>query len=107
MTLGMGSLAMASSSAFCRPVSSVAPLGSAVKVQGVGLAVMHALQAGHGGGGVGQVGTQGLQLFQQRGRGLALGRQAHGHGHELLAHGLVFGLEPDMAHMRGQRRGEA
>ena len=49
MTLGIGSLAMASASAFCRPSASVAPLARAVEEQRLGLAV-HArgCRPGHG-----------------------------------------------------------
>ena len=79
----------------------------AVVEQRLGLAIGCTLERGHSGSGVGQVGAQCLQFFQQGGRGLALGIQAHAHGHEFLLNRLVLGLDRHMAHMGRQpaRRG--
>ena len=45
----------------------------AVVKQGVGFAIGRTLEGGHSGGGVGDVGAQGLEFFKQRGGGLACG----------------------------------
>jgi len=77
----------------------------AVVEQGFGLAVLRALERGHGGCGVGHIGAQRLQLFEQCGGGVAVLVQADGHGHELLLHSLVGGLVGHGGHMRSQAAG--
>ena len=78
-------------------------LGRGFIEQGLVLALALALEAGHGA----FIGTQRRQLLEQRGRGLAVGRQAHGDGHELLRDGLVLALRQHLGDVRGQpsRRG--
>ena len=80
----------------------------AVVEQGLGLAVLRALEKSDRSSRVRYLHAQGLQLFQQRRRGGASGVQPHADGHELLAHGLVGGLVGHGRHLRGQaaRRGE-
>ena len=74
----------------------------AVIKQGWGLAVGRLAQGGHGGCGVGDIGTQRLQFLEQRRCRLTRRVQPHAHGHELLLHGFVGGLEPDPGDVRGQ-----
>ena len=64
------------------------PLDGGCVVQRFGLAFTLALQACNGR----FVGTQCCQLLEQCGGGLAFRIQAYGHRHQLLRHGLVFGL---------------
>ena len=80
-------------------------LGDAVVKQGFGLAIGRALECGHGGSRIAQVGPQGLQFFQQSGAGVATGIQAHRHRHELLLHGFVSRLRGHSGYMRGQSAG--
>ena len=76
----------------------------AVPEQGLGFAIGQALQLGHDLG----AGTQGRQLLQQRRCGLAVGREGHGNGHQLLLHGLVGGLGSNVGNMHAEaaRRGK-
>ena len=75
----------------------------AVIKQQLGHAVMHALETRHGRG----VGAQRGQFLERRRCGQAVAAQTHGHGHELLRHGLVCGLRLHFGDVRGQaaRRG--
>ncbi len=78
---------------------------NAVVKQGFGFAIRGALERGHSRRRVAHVGPKGLQFFEQRGGGVASRIQAHGHGHELLLHGLVGTLCQHPGHMRGQASG--
>ena len=79
-------------------------LDGAVVKQRLGLAVGCALEAGHRR----CVGAQGLQLLEQRGRGIARCVQPHGHRHEFLRDSLVGSLRGHCRDMRSQaaRRGK-
>ena len=70
----------------------------AVEKQGFGFAVGRTLELRHHRG----IGPQRTQALEQRRRGLAIGRQAHAHRHELLRHRLVGGARDHIGHMRGQ-----
>jgi hypothetical protein len=76
----------------------------AVEEQRLGLAIGCALELRHGR----RIGAQGRQLLQQRGRRLAVGRQGHGHRHQLLQHAAVGRLGQHAGDVRRQppRRGE-
>ena len=51
---------------------------------------------------MGNIGTQGLQFFEQGGCGFAMGIQAHRHRHELLLNRFVVCLGKHLRDVRGQ-----
>ena len=103
MTLGMGSLAMASSSAFCTPSASITPRTVEAWNRASALPSPWRVRPAT----ASSPAPRAAQLLDQGGRGLAVGVQAHGDGHELLRHGLVLGLGQDFGDVGGQaaRRG--
>jgi hypothetical protein len=104
MTLGIGSLAMASNKAFCRPSARVAPCTLLSKNSASALPSCARFRPGHRR----CVGAQRGQLFQQRRCGVARGVQPHRHRHQLLRDGLVGRLAGDMGdvHRQAARRSE-
>ena len=67
------------------PVQAGASDQTVVK-QGHGLAIGRLAQCCHSGYRIGDISTQRLQLFEQRGRGVPASVQPHTRGHEFLLH---------------------
>ena len=99
--LGDGQFGNSVTQGFLQALGQRGAAHGALKKQGFGLAVHGALEASHGR----RIGAQGLQLFQQRGRGAAAGVQAHGHRHEFLRDGFVSRSGAHAAHMHRQTAG--
>ena len=87
---------------FLQPGVECGARDQAVKKQRLGLAIWRTFERGHSSSRVRHVGAKSLQLFQQcRGR-VARRVKSHSNRHELLPHGLVGRLEPDVSDMRRQ-----